>query len=259
MKFISISQARKETNLSYLGGVNLSAKMVKNMKVSNNLTYGLYLSPANTSGYNVCQFATPECKLGCLATSGRAAMDIQSGQNIILNARINKTKLFFEEQKFFMNWMVAEIKASQTKAINNNYEFSVRLNLTSDIDWQNVRLNGQNIFEMFPDVNFYDYSKNFNKFQSKPENYHLTFSYTGKNWNQCKSLLEKGFNIAMVFNVKNETQLPAMYEGYKVVNGDATDLRIKDGKGVIVGLKWKRIANKEAEKQVLNSCFVVKP
>jgi hypothetical protein len=63
----------------------------------------------------------------------------------------------------------------------------------------------------------------------------------------------------MVFNVKKESQIPAMYKGYDVINGDITDYRIDDAKGIIVGLKWKRIANKEAEQQVLRSCFVVNP
>jgi hypothetical protein len=62
----------------------------------------------------------------------------------------------------------------------------------------------------------------------------------------------------MVFDAKNETEIPAMYKGYQVVNGDLTDYRVDDAKGVIVGLKWKRIANRQAEKEVLQSCFVVK-
>ena len=61
------------------------------------------------------------------------------------------------------------------------------------------------------------------------------------------------------FDVKNEKAIPAMYKGYEVINGDLTDYRIDDGNGIIVGLKWKHIANKEAEQYVLNSCFVVKP
>ena len=110
---------------------------------------------------------------------------------------------------------------------------------------------------MFPDVHFYDYAKNASKFINKPDNYHLTYSYTGRNWHLCEALLKKGHNIAVVFNVKNEKLLPAMYKGYKVINGDLTDYRIDDAKGIIVGLKWKRIGNREAEKQVLNSCFVI--
>jgi len=258
MTFTTIGAAKKQTRLSYIGSVNKSAKLAKNGKVNHQYTYGVYLAPANTSGFNVCPYSTPECRKGCLATSGRAGMEILAGKTKTANCRGNKTRLFYEQPEFFMAWLIAEIKAAQAKAIVDGYGFSVRLNCTSDIDWQNVKVDGKNIFEIFPNVTFYDYTKNPNKFVNKPDNYHLTFSYTGRNWHLCEVLLNTGHNVAMVFDVKNENELPAMYKGYKVVNGDATDYRVDDSKGVIVGLKWKRIANKQAEKEVLQSCFVVK-
>lgn len=256
MKFTTISNAKKQTGLSYLGNVNHSSKIAKNGKL-NQHTYSIYLAPASTSGYNVCSHSTKECRLGCLATSGRQAIEIFSGIDNIKNARIKKTKIFFEHQDFFMQWLIADIKSKKALAEKKGYYFSVRLNATSDIDWQNVLYLGENIFQLFPDVNFYDYTKNASKFINKPKNYHLTYSYTGRNWNQCKVLLEQGHNIAMVFNTTNETELPTEYKGFKVINGDLSDYRIADGKGIIVGLKWKRIANREAEQQILNSCFVV--
>lgn len=261
MKFTTIGKAKRDTKLSYLGNVNKSAKLIKNGKVSGQMTYGLYLAPASVSGYNVCSHSTHECRLGCLATSGRAGMEINSkGKcNRINNARTVKTKLFFEHNDFFMAWLIAEIEAAKIKAEKVGFGFSARLNCTSDIDWQNTLYHGMNIFEIFPDVQFYDYTKNPNKFINIAKNYHLTFSYTGRNWHACKAILKRGHNIAVVFNVKNENDIPAMYNGYEVVNGDLTDYRVNDAKGVIVGLKWKRIANRVAEKEVLNSCFVIKP
>lgn len=259
MIFTTIAAAKRQTGLSYLGSVNASAKLKKNGIKSHQYTYGLYLAPASTSGYNVCPFSTPECRKGCLATSGRGGMDITSGRNQIKNARIKKTRLFYEHPEFFMSWLIAEIKTAQKKAIKDGFYFSVRLNCTSDIDWQNVKVDGKNIFEIFPDVTFYDYTKNPNKFANKPDNYHLTLSYTGRNWQSCKAALHAGFNVAMVFNVKNEADLPATFDGYNIVNGDLTDYRVDDSKGIIVGLKWKNIADRQAEKEVLQSCFVIQP
>lgn len=257
--FVSLAKAIRATRFSYLGNVNHSYKLKKNGQVSGQLTYGLYLAPHKLSGYNVCPNATKECIMGCLYASGHTAVEIFAGRNVIQNARIGKTKLFFEQQEFFMAWMIAEIKAKQAKAKRENLGFSIRLNCTSDIDWANVRVNGLNIFEIFPDVTFYDYTKNPAKFLNKPANYHLTLSYTGRNWNECLNVLSQGYNVAIVFNVKHESQIPAMYKGYEVVNGDLTDYRVDDAKGIIVGLKWKRIANKDNEAKVLNSCFVVNP
>lgn len=259
MNFTTIGAAKKQTGLSYIGSVNKSAKLAKNGKISKQNTYGVYLAPAKQSGYNVCPFSTPECRLGCLATSGRAGMEILAGKSKTHNCRVNKTKLFYEQPEFFMAWLIAEIEKHKQEAIADGYGFSVRLNCTSDIDWQNVLVDGKNIFEIFPDVQFYDYTKNPNKFKNLPSNYHLTLSYTGRNWQLCKEALEAGYNVAMVFNTTSENKIPAMYKGYKVVNGDITDYRVADGKGVIIGLKWKRIANKEAEKQVRQSVFVVDP
>jgi hypothetical protein len=259
MNFTTIGEAKRQTGLSYLGGVNVSAKMIKNMKVSNNMTYAIYLAPAMVSGYNVCPNSTPECRLGCLATSGRAGMDILSGKGMVERARIKKTKLFHEENDFFMDWLFKELTLAKAKANRKGFDFSVRLNATSDIDWQNVKRNGKNVFEMFPDVNFYDYTKNPTKFIDKAENYHLTFSYSGHNVAMCEKLLNKGFNVATVFNVKSEKHLPKTFMGYNVINGDLTDFRPNDGKGIIVGLKWKQIANVANNKAIKESIFVVQP
>lgn len=259
MEFTTISKAKKQTGLSYLGGVSTSAKIMHSQQYSHQYTYVLYLSPSNLSGYDVCSHATTECRLGCLNTSGRAGIEIFSETSRIADSRAKKTRLFFEEREFFMNWLIAEIKAYQKKAIKDGYFFSVRLNGTSDIDWSKIMHNGLNIFQIFPEITFYDYTKNHAKFNNKADNYHLTYSFTGKNTGLCKLLLERGFNVAVVFNVKKESELPAQFLGYEVVNGDLTDFRVADAKGIIVGLKWKRIANRDAEKQVLNSCFVVNP
>lgn len=133
MIFTTIGQAKKLTGLSYLGNINSSAKIIKNMKVSNNYTNIIYLASANTSGYNVCSHSTSECRKGCLSTSGRVKMET-SNKHTITNARIKKTKLFFEDRQFFMNWMIAEIEMYMKKAKKDGYDFSVRLNGTSDID-----------------------------------------------------------------------------------------------------------------------------
>jgi len=261
LKFKTIGQAKKETKLSYLGGINISSKLIKNKKVSGTYTYIIYLAPANLSGYNVCSHSTPECRLGCLNTSGRAGMDILSNHGVIQKCRIEKTKLLHENSDYFMQWMISEILHYEQKAEKDGYSYSIRLNGTSDIDWSNIYYLGQNIFEYFPNVSFYDYTKDFNKFTNKPKNYHLTFSYTGHNENSKQSiqLLEKGYNIAVVFDLNKNEQLPLSFNGYKVVNGDLTDYRVDDGKGVVVGLRFKHIANKENETKVKNSCFVIKP
>jgi hypothetical protein len=258
--FKSEAQAKKDTGLSYIGTINSSAKIVKNKKVSMQYTYIIYLAPAETSGYQVCSHSTPECRMGCLATSGRAGIEIHTGKSIIRDARIKKTRMLFENTHYFMEWVIAEMHKYQRKAKKDGYGFSVRLNGTSDINWQIVRaFDNRNLFETFPDVQFYDYTKVPSRFENKPANYHLTFSYTGHacNAKDCLELLAKGQNVAVVFDVKKGQPLPKKFMGYKVIDGDLTDYRPNDGKGVIVGLRFKRIANKENANITKNSRFVV--
>jgi len=257
MKFTTKKAAKEFSKVSYLGTTSASAKMEKSVKINGVLTYSLYLAPYKESGYNVCSHATKECILGCLATSGRAKMDLISGRNIIKDARVKKSRLFFEHQSLFMNWLIAEIKTAENKAKKMNYGFAIRLNGTSDIDWANVLHNDKSIFDHFPNVSFYDYTKNASKFDTDISNYHLTLSYTGHNWNKCKTVLDNKNNVAIVFNIDKKLPLPKTFNGYKVINGDITDLRIKDEKGIIVGLYWKKIANKELNNEVKNSIFAI--
>jgi hypothetical protein len=72
----------------------------------------------------------------------------------------------------------------------------------------------------------------------------LTFSLSETNHDKAFELLTKGHNVAMVFGVKRGEELPKNYKGYKVINGDESDLRFKDEKNVIVGLRYKYLTGK---------------
>jgi hypothetical protein len=241
MKFTTIGNAKKVTGLSYLGSVASSSKIAKGLKY-NEMTYILYLAPAEQSGYNVCPGSTAECREACLTESGHNRIDVK--KNAINKARIKKTKLFFEQREFFMGWLVAEISKAKADAIAKGFTFSVRLNGTSDIQPTLFKFNGKVIFDIFNEVTFYDYTKVANRFKllDKYSNYDLTYSFSGYNMLQSLELLEnnKG-RVAMVFEGK---QLPISFMGYKVIDGDAYDMRHLDETGVIVGLKFKFVRTK---------------
>jgi hypothetical protein len=264
--FVNRSQAVKSTGLSYLGQCGSSSKIEKNSKVLNIDTYVLYLAPWKSSGYQVCAMATPECIAGCLSTSGRAGMEINTGKGSnIIKARIKKTRMLFENREFVMNWLFAEITANKALSESKGNDFAVRLNGTSDINWLAMKIKGKTLLELFPNTQFYDYTKVPNRFDNIPANYHLTFSYTGRNWDDCERLLKAGFNVAVVFNLRktynmkaeNIKPFPTMFKGFKVIDGDVTDYRPFDKKGVIVGLRFKLIADKVKQKETINSMFVV--
>lgn len=242
MKFTTISDAKRQSGLSYLGNVNHSVKHKKNYNYTE-AVYGLYLAPAAMSGYNVCPKSNAECRALCLNESGRNKMN---ATNQINNSRIKKTKLFFEHREFFMEWLIAEIKYYKAKADKNKHHFSIRLNNTSDLSPEqfNINIDGKNknILEIFPDIQFYDYTKVDNRIKlvEKYKNYDLTFSYDGYNWDICEKMLKNNIRVAVVFH----KQLPPTWNGYEVINGDLYDVRFNDEKNVIVGLKFKYVRNK---------------
>ena len=117
----------------------------------------------------------------------------------------------------------------------------VRLNGTSDIRWENVRLNdGRTIFEVFPHIQFYDYTKIANR-KRIPSNYHLSWSYSEASKRFAK-MRPNDMNWVVVFRTK---VFPDTYLGRPVINGDANDLRFLDDSGVVVALKAKGSARKD--------------
>lgn len=235
----NVSQAKREIGISYLGSVNLTAKHFKAFDFDE-LTYSLYLAPADMSGYEVCPKRNKECTVACLNESGHNRIDVK--ENRINKSRIIKTKLFFENREVFMSLLSAEIKSTKKKADLQNYNFSVRLNNTSDVSPERFKIGDKNILQIFPDYKFYDYTKVFNRISllEKYKNYDLTFSYDGYNWDDCLKALEKNVRVAVVFR----DDIPKEYRGIQVISGDKYDMRYRDPTNVIVGLKFKQVRNK---------------
>jgi hypothetical protein len=240
---------------SYFGMVNSSAKIAKGEKLGID-TYVIYLAPFNLSGYQVCPKATKECVSSCLNHSGRVRLD---KKNIIETARINRTVLFFQDRELSLQIIAVEIERAYNKAIAKGHKFAVRLNGTSDISPAIFKIGEKTLFELFPQVQFYDYTKVPNRWKlvEKYPNYHITFSYSGENWNDCKEYLDKGCNVAAVFNVCKGQALPTSWQGYKVVDGDISDYRPDDERGVIVGLRFKLVKEKEINSSLSTNKFVV--
>jgi hypothetical protein len=196
------------------------------------LTGILYLAPHTIAGPSVCPFATIECKDLCLYTAGRG------GFTSVQKARIAKTTFWRTDPDGFKAQLVAEIAALVRKAAKAGLTPCVRLNGTSDIKWEE-----SGIMERFPDVQFYDYTKYPPTLRKTlPANYHLTYSYTGvalsDQWSE--QWAKRGVNTAVVFR----GGLPSKWKGRTVVDGDPSDLRFNDERGVIVGLKAKGAARK---------------
>lgn len=237
----------QKAGFSYLGNVNHSEKFAKGGKYDV-MTYSVYLASSNSSGYNVCPMANTYCANACLNYSGYGKY------NSIQKSRIKKTRLFFEDRELFMTILIHEIERFRKKAKKENMDFAVRFNATSDINPKQLKLNGKNILEWFPNIQFYDYTKvpKHLRVANEYSNYDLTFSYSGLNWNDCQTALNNGFRVAVIF----EDHLPNYFKGYPVINGDNYDMRYMDASNCIVGLSVKKVSNKEIKQFNENPFFV---
>jgi hypothetical protein len=192
------------------------------------LTGILYLAPHTLAGgRTLCPFSTPGCRRVCLYTAGHGAF------SPVQNARVRKSQEYLRDTEGFVWDLHEDIGKLCDEAKKKRMTPAVRLNGTSDIEWERYR-----IMENFSDIQFYDYTK-FppNLRQMAPENYHLTYSFSearkSRDW--ADGWFERGFNTSAVFF----GELPTTFLDRPVINGDESDLRFTDPKGVVVGLKVK--------------------
>ena len=225
-------------------------KVLKGMAQGYN-TYILHLAPANLSGYETCAKRTLGCTDACLNLAGRGGM-FKRGENtnVIQQARIRKTKMFFENRVEFMTTLVKDIELGIKQSKKMELVPVFRLNGTSDLSWEKYEVvrNGKlfrNIFTAFPEVQFYDYTKVLGRKVKEYSNYHLTFSAADGNDSDVLKAMNEGLNVAVVFGIKKTLPMPVDYLNRPVFNGDESDLRFLDPKGVIVGLYAKGKAKKD--------------
>jgi len=198
-------------------------------------TFILYLAPhtQNSTGVNLCPKASKGCALACLYNAGRGAF------NSVQNARINKTNFYISDKALFIKKLAGEIIKETAKAKKKGEKIAFRLNGTSDQDFIYLlkKYAGLDIADLAPVSIFYDYTKILGKAKKyiNHPNYILTFSRAEDNEAQALEALSLGANVSAVFS----DQLPATYKGFKVVDGDTSDLVMLNHSGVILGLRAK--------------------
>ena len=223
--------------------INSDSKTIKGLE-KGYLTGIQYLAPHKASGVaNLCGDASPGCIDGCLFTAGRAGIF-----EAINRCRIERTILFKRHRKEYAKKLHKEIVALIAKGIREGLKIAIRLNGTSDLPWEKLKLfSGKTVLEAFPLVQFYDYTKSAARAKAHacgnmPGNYHLTFSRSETNDGTAFGLSKLfGGNVAIVF----AGEFPKKHYGRKVINGDLDDLRFLDPARCIVGLKAKGKAKKD--------------
>ena len=215
-----------------------SAKTIKGEKIGY-LTGIVYLVPDE----KLCPFAIMAgCFNPCLKSAGRGAF------NSVQKARAEKTAFFKENQRAFMLSLCADVWSLARKADRLALIPLVRPNGTSDIPFENILIDGKTIFQMFPLVQWYDYTKHpsRNLTGKTAGNYDLTYSFSAIT---PKPISIKGLTnpanrrAAVVF--KSQIEIPATFRGWQVIDGDNTDVRHIEPSRVVVALYAKGKAKKE--------------
>ena len=194
----------------------------------------MHFRPINTK---VCPYQDiAGCKTACLNTAGRGGI-FKKGEttNRIQDARQRRTDLFLNDRDELMSLLIKEITKFSNYCYKKDKQPAIRLNGTSDIQWEKILVDDKNIFELFPDIQFYDYTKIPTRKVGHIKNYHLTWSYSEANDKYASWYDKIAYNIAVVFN----GAFPIYFKGREVVNGDESDLRFLDKRNVVVGLKAK--------------------
>lgn len=190
----------------------------------------MYLAPNIISGYNTCSHASKGCIESCLFTAGRGAMPN------VWKARVAKTVEFFEQNDSFLIKLNSDLSLFSNYCKENKIQGYVRLNGTSDIEWENYIK-----FDNYSSLKFYDYTKNPNRAIKNLSNYYLTFSKSEDHSDKdIDDAINSKMNVAVVFD-----EVPVKWKTYNVIEGDLSDMRWEDPQGVIVGLKAKGKAKKD--------------
>lgn len=216
-----------------------------------------YMAPYKLGGVgNLCSHASAACIALCLGQySGQAAIvsDLENGTNATRESRKLKAQLFMRNRAEYMNRLARDIIKLEREAARENLKLCVRLNGSTDIVWERIsfpiedktakalgypHMGGLSatILQLFPSIQFVEYTKNPKRLAGRPDNLDLTLSYSAENSVDCVNALLAGENVAMVFH----GGLPESFAGFPVINGDLHDLRHLDAKGgYIVGLSPK--------------------
>jgi hypothetical protein len=236
---------KKLPKLSLLS-VMADAKTIKSIRDTRSvgdrfLTGILYIAPSKEGGVDVCVGSSGCCRIGCLNTAGNPA----TLQTKILS-RIRKAQELHLTPELFYTKLKSDILVLDSVAKVLGLKTAIRLNGTSDYDF------GQDLEEFITQqtakgIKFYDYTKILPRYKKYSQSglIHQTFSRSERNDKQALEVLKNGGNVAYVFYNKSNT-LPEYYLGFRVVNGDESDLRFLDdalkqhkGEGLIIGLSAK--------------------
>ena len=250
---------------SYLGVIlHLSPYWSSDISINTDLNEFPRVFSYRDGKVNLCPSSSKGCRTTCIFYSGRAQIFPH-----INRKRDERTRLFVRDLDYSLREIIRDLNILEEEARKKKLLPICRFGGTSDIGLQYLyfwpdlqerngritlpewkvkypsiakRKGVRNIFQMFPNIQFYEYTKRVDLVDNihNPPNLHYTFSRSESNEYWCKKFLEEQrCNVAVVFR----KSIPKTFWGFPTVNGDRNDLRFLDPnpkvRPVIVGLKAK--------------------
>jgi len=191
-------------------------------------------------GVNLCPFAGT-CAAPCLNTAGRGGIPqaALAARTVFMNnveqGRYRRTHEYFTNRAAFIARLIAEIGKLAAYAQSLGMQPAARLNGTSDIHWSARHPEVVRASQRLG-VRLYDYTKRPVKYVADaPVHYTYSLDVGPARETHALDYLRAGGNVAVVFR----GGLPETWNGFTVIDGDVTDVRYLDPRGVVVGLKAK--------------------
>lgn len=247
------NQAKADFGVNYLMSYNADPKTRKSNQLDGWYQTITYMLPhrlqlvdgkLEATGPNVCTDASEFCANDCMLYAG-SAQHLRGK----LVARHNRKQLMFRNKVLFEALLRAELNYHRAHAHALGRTLVYRGNGTSD---NPLEVMFPALFGDYGDVVFTDYTKNPRRMAkylagSLPANYHLTFSRSEDNGEDCERILGAGGRVAIVFSTPRTKPLPTAYDGRAVVDQDTDDLTfLRDG-GQWLGLRAKGRARQDRD------------
>lgn len=202
----------------------------------------------------LCHGASVECRATCLVFSGS---NVKQTYNTEVKQASAAALIRYPNE--FLRVLHESIRVFREKAEYSGHQSYVRLNVYSDVPWERVAP------WLFSDKKHHSYDYTKLPGRKTPENYDLTFSFSGSNWPFVVSELRRGRRAAVVFFMPDSPEMRRIskgelseeqyakvkaairrqyYAGQKwyglpIVDGDIDDVRPRDPGQCWVGLTWK--------------------
>lgn len=262
---------------NFLTSSTSQQKLAKTQKKLGIEMHGVALAPHTLGPDNVemCSNATPSCRAGCVVWFGGNPAYTDAKQN----AMLKRKAMLIDDPCLFLAVFMRYLNLKSDSCIRKGVLMSSRFNVSSDIKYErvivqmdDVQTNFSNFAAYFIaktgehiDTNDlpmpYDYTKHYDR--RRDLNYHLVYSVTDNDTAKAEQAIENGLPLAIVVDTKRGKPLPTTVRIGKytlpAVDGDEHDYLPEHGRephAVLLRYKYNAKHKAAKRKAVLDSAIL---